>query len=182
MSEPEMQTEKTTRAAKMGRPSVLDEFKRQQLCGLVTAGSSIALAAQYVGVSPRTVQYAIKHDSEFREQVGRARAACELVPLGKLRVAANDSWRAAAWYLERMRPARYRPRPTKPLPTDDAVRLVNRLIRSICDEFEDVEIRNRVFAVGKRARASIKQTNTRQPRESVYEDVITEIIEDGERY
>lgn len=94
-------------SGRVGRPRVLDETKRREICALVTAGVSLKLAADYVGCSYVTVYRERQRDQDFREQLGRARAVRQLGPLQAMRQASQTHWRAAAWMLERTEPDRF---------------------------------------------------------------------------
>ena len=145
-----------TEKSKRGRPAIFDDFKQQQLVSLVTAGCSIALAARYLGLNRRTITYALKHNPDLKLRVDQARVACELVPLGQIRTAGRETWRAGAWYLERVRPRRYRGGKSKRLGVEQAVRLINRLIDSITAEVEDDALCRKITAIGRQARRWIR--------------------------
>ncbi len=93
--------------ADTGRPRVLDDVKRREICALVTAGFELGGAAEYVGCSTSTIRRELKRNMEFRERLRRASLACELDPLNSIRQCARSNWRAAAWYLERVNPERF---------------------------------------------------------------------------
>lgn len=93
--------------AKVGRPRVLDEAKRREICALVSAGAGIQSAARYVGCSRSTVYHEAQQDEEFRQQLRRAKATVALSPLQALRRAYQENWRAAAWMLERTEPEQF---------------------------------------------------------------------------
>ena len=88
----------------VGRPRVLDETKRREICALVSAGASLESAAEYVGCSYVTIYRERQRNESFRTRLGRARATRQLAPLQMMRQAAQTHWRAAAWLLERLDP------------------------------------------------------------------------------
>ena len=146
--------------AKMGRPPVLDPQKQQQICTFVAAGCPLHLAAKYVDVSARTVRRARQGDPAFKAKLDQALVACELVPLTEIRNASKQSWRAAAWYLERVRPKRYVRHRPRTLAAHEATTLITHMTHSILDEIDDIKIRAIVNDVGQRVR---KQFETRLP-------------------
>jgi hypothetical protein len=91
----------------MGRPVVLDAAKRAQVVSLVRAGCTKRRAAAYVGVDESTIRRAEKADPTFAQQLVQAEIQLELELVGKVRAEADNTWRAAAWYLERRNPAEY---------------------------------------------------------------------------
>ena len=99
--------------AKRGRPPKLDDTKRGQILGVLGVGGSMATAAAAVGCCIRTVYNTALRDRKFYEQLRTAHAMHEVKLLKCLDAAAAQPkyWRAAAWKLERIHPARYRPEP-----------------------------------------------------------------------
>lgn len=53
--------------AKGGRPRVLDEIKRREVCALISAGYSMAGAASYVNCSEKTIRREAERNSQFGE-------------------------------------------------------------------------------------------------------------------
>jgi hypothetical protein len=91
----------TEEKPKGGRPRVLDEVKRGEVCALLAYGCTFRAAAQYVGCSVSAISMLKERDPAFREQVDKALAQRQTIPLANMREAAKRSWRAAAWLLER---------------------------------------------------------------------------------
>lgn len=85
----------------MGRPRVLDDVKKREVCALLTAGMSLTKAADYVGCDRKTILRERRTDPEFEQRVRRARLAHDLTPREAMRRFASTHWRAAAWLLER---------------------------------------------------------------------------------
>ncbi len=88
----------------------LTEEVRQKYCLLVTAGCSGRSAAGFVGVTPSAVRHLVLRDAKFAEQVRTAEMHRELKHLQNIRNCGEKSWRASAWYLERINPDDYRAR------------------------------------------------------------------------
>ncbi len=91
----------SAKRARAGRPPILDATKRAEICAMVAAGCTFKTAALYVGCSAAAISVLMSRDASFREQIGRAIAQRESIPLSHLREASKRSWRAAAWLLER---------------------------------------------------------------------------------
>ncbi|MCE5301826.1 MAG: hypothetical protein LLF97_01805 [Planctomycetaceae bacterium] len=94
---------------KRGRPPVLDDGKRREVLAILSVGCSQAVAAQYVGCAPTTIQNTAERDSKFAVELNRAKCNAELGLVQNIRNAAKKEqyWRAAAWALERNFPEKY---------------------------------------------------------------------------
>lgn len=90
-----------------GRPRLLDEQTRREICGLVATGYSMSAAAKYIGCDRGTLRREIQRNQEFAQRIGRAELEAEYEPLHAIQDASRKSWRAAAWLLERTRPEQY---------------------------------------------------------------------------
>lgn len=94
-------------------PEVTDQITR-----LIRVGNTVEIAAAAAGISRSTFFAWMDRGKksgasnapyrEFREAVGQARAEAEAVLVGRVsKAAANGSWSAAAWLLERRAPERW---------------------------------------------------------------------------
>ncbi|HMO64815.1 MAG TPA: helix-turn-helix domain-containing protein, partial [Verrucomicrobiota bacterium] len=90
-----------------GRPLVLDDVKRGEVCALISAGLTMAETARYVGCHPRTIVRAMARDAPFCRAVRQAELTARFDPEVLMRRAATTNWRAAAWLLERTNPRDY---------------------------------------------------------------------------
>jgi Helix-turn-helix domain of resolvase len=109
-----------------GRPSKLSPDAVAQLEQLVRAGTTIDVAAAFVGVSRGTFYRWLKQGENARagtvardlhDRVARARAESESVLVARIgQAAAKGSWQAAAWLLERRFPERWMKPTERPLP------------------------------------------------------------------
>ena len=138
--------------ATMGRPRVLDEGKRREVCALMAAGASRAQAAEYVGCSESTLKREAMRDREFGERMRRAKATASLTPLHAMRQAAQTHWRAAAWMLERAEPEQFGRRHRRHLGAKELRALRRDLIDIFRDEIDHPVLRDRV---AKRVKAAI---------------------------
>lgn len=103
---------------RVGRPTKLTPEVHKRIVDMVRAGNYPEIAAQAAGINSATyyrwMQKAEDGTSpycEFREAVKEAQAAAESHAVTTIRKAAMDgTWQAAAWYLERSKPERWRRR------------------------------------------------------------------------
>lgn len=90
-----------------GRNPVLDEVKRAQICAMLAVGSSRSTAAKFVGCAVDTIRNTARRDPEFKAQLKQAESKHEVMHLKNIQEAGKRYWRASAWALERLYPARY---------------------------------------------------------------------------
>ena len=103
------------RTATLGRPTKFTEETRKKILWALRLGNYRKTAAEYAGISERTLGDWLLQGSEqedtdfgdFRKEVLEAEQAAEVRALGVIQQAANRDWKAAAWYLERKFPERY---------------------------------------------------------------------------
>ena len=101
--------------AAVGRPSKCTEEARRKILWALRLGNYRVAAAEYAGVSDRTLcaWLAKGRDEEeglyadFYRDVLEAERAAEIRALGVIQQAAQKDWKAAAWFLERKFPERY---------------------------------------------------------------------------
>jgi len=101
--------------ATLGRPTKFTEETRKKILWALRLGNYRKTAAEYAGISERTLGDWLLQGSEqedtdfadFRKEVLEAEQAAEVRALGVIQQAANRDWKAAAWYLERKFPQRY---------------------------------------------------------------------------
>lgn len=118
----------STKPRKAGRPTVLTDDVQERIVTAIRAGSYLDDAANYAGISYRTVLRWVERgriaDSElsdgneitddelpfwqFWQSVENARAQAVIRNVGIIQSAAQDGqWQAAAWYLERTNPRKW---------------------------------------------------------------------------
>lgn len=111
-----------------GRPSKLNDVLHEAIVKILRTGCTIETAAEHAGVTKRTLQSWMQkgEDAETRLEAGakltaadkgymalaqdirKARSEAEVRALATIqRAAADGTWQAAAWYLERAFPDRY---------------------------------------------------------------------------
>jgi hypothetical protein len=96
--------------ARVGRKPKLTPEVIKRLENALLAGNYIETACDYAGIS-RSIFYAWMAEAEqerpkkiileLKDTVARARAEAEMRNVTKIQKAADDSWQAAAWWLER---------------------------------------------------------------------------------
>lgn len=93
----------------IGRPPVLDEGKRREICAILAVGCNRETAAKYVGCHRTTITKTAQRDEGFALALEQAESKYEILHLSHINKAATEGryWRAAAWALERKYPARY---------------------------------------------------------------------------
>lgn len=103
----------------MNRPTVeLTEALRQRICEALRVGASLQHAAQFAGISKRTLQRWLRcgrsdaknnnAQSEYYQlwqQIEKAKADLIISLLLKINQAASKHWKAAIWVLEYLYPA-----------------------------------------------------------------------------
>jgi hypothetical protein len=127
-----------------GRPRVLDDAKRRDVCALVGAGCGLDAAARYVGCSVSTLRREALRNEEFRRQLRGAEVQIQLSPLNALRQAAGTHWRAAAWLLERLQPERFGARRSSTCSPKDLLEVVDAVLESAVEEIANPDERDRV--------------------------------------
>src|SRR5437879_4909219 len=64
-----------------GRPRVLDETKRREICALVAGGCGLREAAKYVRCSTNTIRREAERNPDFNDQLRRSEMYAQLSPL-----------------------------------------------------------------------------------------------------
>ena len=124
---------------KRGRPPTLDETKRAQICGVLSVGGGMALAADAVGCCVRTIYNTMERDAKFKAEIKRARAGSEIKLLKCIDDAAMEPryWRAAAWKLERIRPERYRAQKSDTYTIEHVLTVVDELLTVVQETIDE---------------------------------------------
>ncbi len=90
-----------------GRPEALDATAREVLVALLSAGVSRAAAARYVEVCPQTLSNTADRDPAFAARLDLAGASHLFEHARVIEMASQENWRASAWALGRLAPARF---------------------------------------------------------------------------
>lgn len=133
--------------SRRGRPPVLDAVKRREICAILTAGGSRALAARYVGCARSTIGATAVRDLEFHRQLQRASVQHEIMNLRNIQSAAKNEkyWRAAAWTLERCYPDRYGQRSATTVTAENVSQLLGKVAELLVEEIPDRNTRRRIL-------------------------------------
>jgi hypothetical protein len=124
-------------SSKRGRPRVLDDVKRREICALVAGGCSLHEAARYIGCGINTIRRELERNAQFKGGLRRSQMYAQLSPLRAMQQAVGKHWRAAAWMLERAYPERFARRDPATLNARQARRLLNEVIDIVRREIRD---------------------------------------------
>lgn len=95
----------------MARPTKRTDQRREAILNALRIGNTLRAAAAYAEISEDTLARWRADDAEFRGAVTKAEADAEARFLGNIaKAAADGTWTAAAWWLERRRHEDYRKR------------------------------------------------------------------------
>jgi hypothetical protein len=155
----------------LGRPRVLDDGKRREVCALISAGCNLEAAARYVNCSTATIRREAIRNEHFREELRAAEVRAQLDPLRAMRKAANTHWRAAAWLLERTNPRQFARQKTNAWDPRELHDVVNAIVERAGEEIAEPETRDRVcrqlLAAAYRASRSLDVVDRSRPRPRV---------------
>ena len=105
----------------MSRKSKLTPQRQQRICEALRAGNTRAASAAYGGIDESTLYRWIARGeaatrgaySEFRKAIKEAESAAEIRNVALIQKAAQETWTAAAWWLERRKPDDWARRETR---------------------------------------------------------------------
>lgn len=80
----------------------------ERICQALRLGNSRKASAAYGGITERTFYNWLTEDEAFAQKIAEAEAQAECRNVQVIQEAADRSWQAAAWWLERRRPADWR--------------------------------------------------------------------------
>src|SRR4051812_24099119 len=126
-----------TKHDRRGRPTVLDEGKRREVCALVAGGCGLREAAKYVRCSVTTIKRESSRNPAFAEQLRNSQNYSQIGPLRSMQQAATNDWRAAAWLLERAFPDRFARPESGGFGAREARRLLDEVISVVSSELLD---------------------------------------------
>lgn len=93
-----------------GRPSKRTPEREARLYEALRAGNTRRAACAYAGIDQDTLANWMRKFSDFSEAIEKAESDAEIRNVAIIQKAASDTWQAAAWWLERRRPADFRQR------------------------------------------------------------------------
>ena len=95
----------------MGEPLKFNEALREQIIGALKMGAGVAVAAQRVGISRRTVYHYAEAHPEFKQRMDEARAyADDQVEQTLFETAKGGNTTAMIFWLKNRRPTEWRDR------------------------------------------------------------------------
>jgi hypothetical protein len=130
-----------------GRPPVLDDAKKGEICAILAVGCSRATAARYVGCHPDTIRNTAERDEDFAMALERAESKHEVKHLAFIDKAAKEGkyWRAAAWALERKYPGRYGTRRPNTFTFEQMAHVLQQFADVILEEVSDARKREKIM-------------------------------------
>ena len=106
--------------SRVGRPTKRTPERQQRLLSALAAGNTRTAACHYAGITRETLSSWLERFSEFSDAVKKAEADAEVRHVANIaKAAADGTWQASAWWLERRRPLDFGR--TWLTPGDDAV-------------------------------------------------------------
>ena len=91
----------------MGRRSKATDARIDVVLAALGAGSTREAAAGHAGIDRSTLHRWLERDTSLCVRVEKAEADFEVRSVAQIATAGTNDWRAAAWLLERRRPAGY---------------------------------------------------------------------------
>lgn len=85
----------------MSRQTKYNEDRHNRIVDALRAGNTRRAASWAGGIDPDTFGIWLRRFPAFSEAVKAAEADAELAMVQRVRTAADESWQAAAWWLER---------------------------------------------------------------------------------
>lgn len=93
---------------KNGRPFAINEEMEEEISRLLSDGMSQAKVARTMGINEKTIIEHRRRFPEFSERIEKAKLETDKLAHKSIRVGMLTDWRAAAWWLERTEPERFR--------------------------------------------------------------------------
>ncbi|MCK9378567.1 MAG: hypothetical protein M0P97_00270 [Candidatus Moranbacteria bacterium] len=121
---------------KTGRPLLITKEKEEILINMLADGMSQAKACVYVGISEDTIIRHKKKFCGFCERLETAKLETHKLAHKSIKVGMVKDWKAAAWWLERMEPERFKEKKEIEISKPS-------LIMDMFDDDEDKEKKNK---------------------------------------
>jgi len=84
-----------------GRPTKYNEETETRITQALRAGNTRRAACAYAGISQDTFANWLKSNSHFADAIEKAEGDAEVRNVAIIQKAADSTWQAAAWWLER---------------------------------------------------------------------------------
>lgn len=88
----------------MPRPTKRTPEVEARICDVLRTGNTRKAACDYAGIDQDTFANWLARFSDFSDAVKKAESECEVRNVALIQKAAQETWTAAAWWLERRRP------------------------------------------------------------------------------
>jgi hypothetical protein len=125
------------------RPS-LDQHKKDNICAVVAMGCNLKTAADFVGVSRRTIYARAKAEPEFAAALRAARSRGQVSNLSIIAEARKRDWKAAAWLLRHCYQEVFGCRRTEGITPEQLGVLFGRFTEMLLGEVRDRKERERI--------------------------------------
>lgn len=93
-----------------GRKTKRTPEVEQRICDALRSGNTRRAACAYAGIDEKTFANWLARFSDFSDAVKKAEGDCEVRNVAIIQKAAQTTWQAAAWWLERRQPEHWRQR------------------------------------------------------------------------
>ena len=90
-----------------GRPTKYSPETLKTIIAAIEQGAPLRHAAAYAGISEDTLARWREKHADFADAIKAAEARAVIGRLARIRRAEEDSWQAAAWWLERKYPSEF---------------------------------------------------------------------------
>jgi hypothetical protein len=118
----------------MGRPTKRTPERKAAILNSLRLGNTRRAAASFAEIDHATFYRWLEQDATFSDAVEKAEADAETRFLGNIaKAAADGTWTAAAWWLERRRPDDYRRREALEMTGKDGGPLEHREVSALPD-------------------------------------------------
>lgn len=137
-----------TKRSEVGRPPVLDDAKKREICAILAVGCNRETAARYVGCHPHTIRNTAHREAPFALELERAESKHEVKHLAFISKAAEEGkyWRAAAWALERKYPGRYGARRPDMFTVEQVSHVLSQFAAVVLEEVPEASQRERILS------------------------------------
>lgn len=129
------------------REKAITKEQKTTALAMLAVGTSRQSASRSIGCSADAIDRLVRADSNFAKEVRKAEDEAEMFFINRIREAAKDNqtWRAAAWMLERRNPERYGYTKAGIITKASVERFMRELIVILVEEVPDKAVRERVF-------------------------------------
>lgn len=123
----------------------IDAAAKREVEAIISMGSSLAIAAKYIGVNRSTLWREMKRDADFASAIEQAQARNQVTVLQKINEATDKQWRAGAWLLERLNPEDFRMKKEVGIDAEKLSKFLNDFTEMVFEEIEDPRKREKII-------------------------------------